>query len=111
MASSLLRERAPAKVNLTLHVLGRRDDGFHELDSLVAFAGCAADLLTLVPGPVLSLATSGPFAQAAGPEEANLTLTAARALAARVEGLVAGRFELVKRVPVAAGLGGGSADA
>lgn len=111
MASPLLRERAPAKVNLTLHVLGRRDDGFHELDSLVAFAGCAADLLTLEPGPALSLAVSGPFAQAAGPDDDNLVLKAARALASRVDGLRTGRFALVKRVPVAAGLGGGSADA
>ncbi|MFJ5488679.1 4-(cytidine 5'-diphospho)-2-C-methyl-D-erythritol kinase, partial [Hansschlegelia beijingensis] len=52
----LLRARAPAKVNLTLHVLGRRLDGFHELDSLVAFAGCAADALTLEPDCPLSLA-------------------------------------------------------
>ncbi|GLK76614.1 4-diphosphocytidyl-2-C-methyl-D-erythritol kinase [Methylopila jiangsuensis] len=111
MAPHLLRERAPAKVNLTLHVLGRRDDGYHELDSLVAFAGCAADLLTLEPGPSPALAVSGPFAQAAGPEDGNLVLKAARALAARVEGLRTGRFALTKRVPVAAGLGGGSADA
>ncbi|MFD1703812.1 4-(cytidine 5'-diphospho)-2-C-methyl-D-erythritol kinase [Methylopila henanensis] len=107
----LLRERAPAKVNLTLHVRGRRADGYHELDSLVAFAGCAADLVTLVPGPGLSLAVSGPFGDAAGPDEDNLVIRAARAAAERVEGLVLGAFTLVKRVPVAAGLGGGSADA
>ncbi len=108
----LLRARAPAKVNLALHVLGRRADGYHELDSLVAFAGCAADALTLEPGPTLSLGrVEGPFAEAAGPEEGNLVLRAARAAAERIEGLRLGAFSLTKRVPVAAGLGGGSADA
>ena len=107
-----LRERAPAKINLTLHVLGRRADGFHELDSLVAFAGCAADALTLEPGARLALgAIDGPFAGAAGPDEDNLVLKAARAAAGRMEGLVLGTFSLTKRIPVAAGLGGGSADA
>ncbi|MBB3973504.1 4-(cytidine 5'-diphospho)-2-C-methyl-D-erythritol kinase [Hansschlegelia beijingensis] len=107
----LLRARAPAKVNLTLHVLGRRLDGFHELDSLVAFAGCAADALTLEPDGPLSLAVEGPFSDAAGPTDDNLVLKAAREAAARIEGLRLGRFTLVKRVPVAAGIGGGSADA
>lgn len=107
----LLRARAPAKVNLTLHVLGRRADGFHELDSLVAFAGCAADALTLEPGLPLDLAVSGPFAGPAGEGADNLVLKAARAAAERIEGLRLGRFALVKRIPVAAGLGGGSADA
>lgn len=107
----MLRSRAPAKVNLTLHVLGRRADGFHELDSLVAFAGCAVDLLTLEPGGPLSLSVQGPFAQAAGEDGDNLVLKASRAAASRIPGLVLGRFSLVKRIPVAAGLGGGSADA
>ncbi len=105
-------ERAPAKVNLTLHVLGRRADGFHELDSLVAFAGCAADVVALEPGPGLALAAvDGPFAPAAGPDADNLVLRAARAAAERIEGLRLGAFHLTKRIPVAAGLGGGSADA
>jgi len=107
----LLRARAPAKVNLTLHVIGRRRDGFHELDSLVAFAGCAADALTLEPDRPLSLTVAGPFAEAAGASDDNLVLKVARAAAERIEGLRLGRFSLVKRVPVAAGLGGGSADA
>src|SRR4051794_4359528 len=107
----MLRSRAPAKVNLTLHVLGRRDDGFHELDSLVAFAGCAADSLTLEPGADLSIEVSGPFADGAGPEADNLVIRAANAFAARAPDAVLGRFSLVKRTPVAAGLGGGSADA
>jgi 4-diphosphocytidyl-2-C-methyl-D-erythritol kinase len=107
----MLRARAPAKVNLTLHVLGRRADGFHELDSLVAFAGCAADALTLEPDGDLALDVSGTFADAAGEGGDNLVLKAARAAAERIEGLRLGRFALVKRIPVAAGLGGGSADA
>ncbi|MFC7051981.1 4-(cytidine 5'-diphospho)-2-C-methyl-D-erythritol kinase [Hansschlegelia quercus] len=107
----MLRARAPAKVNLTLHVLGRRADGFHELDSLVAFAGCAADSLTLAPGADLAIDVSGPFADGAGPEAENLVIKAANAFGARARSAVLGRFSLVKRTPVAAGLGGGSADA
>ncbi|WP_020180503.1 4-(cytidine 5'-diphospho)-2-C-methyl-D-erythritol kinase [Methylopila sp. M107] len=107
-----LRARAPAKVNLTLRVLGRRPDGFHELDSVVAFAGCAVDVVTLAQGSGLALgAVDGPFADAAGPDDDNLVLKAARAAADRIEGLTLGTFSLVKRIPVAAGLGGGSADA
>jgi 4-diphosphocytidyl-2-C-methyl-D-erythritol kinase len=103
-------EAAPAKVNLTLHVLGRRPDGYHELESLVAFAG-VGDTLAFAPGRGLELTVRGPTARAAGAGADNLVLKAARALAARVEDLRLGRFALAKRLPVAAGLGGGSADA
>ena len=109
MAARPLATRAPAKVNLTLHVLGRRPDGYHELESLVAFAGTGDDL-SLIPGE-LSLSVSGPTADAAGGEADNLVLKAARALARRVPGLRTGAFHLTKRLPVAAGIGGGSADA
>jgi 4-diphosphocytidyl-2-C-methyl-D-erythritol kinase len=102
--------RAHAKVNLTLHVEGRRADGWHELASFVAFAG-VSDTLSLAPGPGLTLAVSGPRASGAGPDADNLILKAARALAGRREGLVTGDFALVKRLPAAAGIGGGSADA
>ena len=102
--------RAPAKVNLTLHILGRREDGYHELDSIVAFAG-VGDRLAFVPDAPLSLEVVGPTAEAAGPEGDNLVLKAARALAERVSGLRLGRFVLWKQLPVAAGLGGGSSDA
>jgi 4-diphosphocytidyl-2-C-methyl-D-erythritol kinase len=102
--------RAPAKVNLTLHILGRREDGYHELDSIVAFAG-VGDRLAFEPDAPLGLTTAGPTAEAAGPEGDNLVLKAARALAARVPGLRLGRFTLWKQLPVAAGLGGGSSDA
>jgi 4-diphosphocytidyl-2-C-methyl-D-erythritol kinase len=105
-----VREKAPAKVNLTLRVLGRRADGLHEIESLVAFAN-VADALTLTPGDALALSVAGPTAAAAGDVAENLVLKAARALAERVEALKLGRFALSKRLPVAAGLGGGSADA
>ena len=110
MASTARAEKAPAKVNLTLRVLGRRADGYHELESLVAFAG-VGDVLTFAPGDALTLAVSGPTAPAAGDSADNLVLKAARALAERIAGLTLGRFALSKRLPVAAGLGGGSADA
>jgi 4-diphosphocytidyl-2-C-methyl-D-erythritol kinase len=102
--------RAPAKINLTLRVVGRRTDGYHELESLVAFAGLC-DWVSFEPGrdPVLELL--GPRAGEAGPVDENLVLRASRALAACVPELELGRFRLVKRLPAAAGLGGGSADA
>jgi 4-diphosphocytidyl-2-C-methyl-D-erythritol kinase len=103
-------EHAPAKVNLTLRVLGRRPDGYHNLASLVVFAD-VGDRLSFEPGPRLRLTLCGPTAAAAGRRADNLVLAAARALAARVRGLTLGRFRLDKRLPVAAGLGGGSADA
>jgi 4-diphosphocytidyl-2-C-methyl-D-erythritol kinase len=110
MAAAARAEKAPAKINLTLHVLGRRADGYHEIESLVAFAG-VGDALTFTPGGTSALAVAGPTAPAAGDVADNLVLKAARALAERVAGLELGRFALSKRLPVAAGLGGGSADA
>jgi 4-diphosphocytidyl-2-C-methyl-D-erythritol kinase len=103
-------ERAPAKVNLTLRVLGARPDGYHELESLVVFAA-VGDALTFTPGKDLTLSVRGPTAAAAGDLGDNLVLKAARALAQRCEGLEVGSFSLAKRLPVAAGLGGGSTDA
>ena len=105
-----LLTRAPAKINLTLHVVGRRPDGFHDLESLVVFAG-VADVLALDPSAPLGLLVSGPTATGAGDTEGNLVLKATRALAARVPGLRTGRFRLTKRLPVGAGIGGGSSDA
>jgi 4-diphosphocytidyl-2-C-methyl-D-erythritol kinase len=102
--------RARAKVNLTLHILGRRLDGWHELDSVVAFAGCS-DWLSFEPGATLSLSVDGPTAESAGRIADNLVLRAARELIDRVPGLRLGKFHLRKNLPVAAGLGGGSSDA
>jgi 4-diphosphocytidyl-2-C-methyl-D-erythritol kinase len=105
-----LVEDGRAKVNLTLRVVGRRVDGYHDLESMVAFADCA-DRLTLTPGSELSLRTSGPLAQHCGEAADNLVLKAARLLGRRVPDLKVGGFILDKVLPVAAGIGGGSADA
>jgi len=100
----------PAQNNLTFHVLGRRADGYHDLESLVAFAGTGDDLW-LEPGPDLALTVKGPTAPLAGNEMDNLVIKAARFLMERVDGLKVGTFHLTKRLPVAAGIGGGSSDA
>jgi 4-diphosphocytidyl-2-C-methyl-D-erythritol kinase len=109
-SSPVLVEHGRAKVNLTLRVVGRRVDGYHDLESVVAFADCA-DRLTLTPGPELHLNTIGPLAEACGETADNLVLKATRLLAERVPGLKLGQFTLDKVLPVAAGIGGGSADA
>lgn len=106
----MLREEGRAKVNLTLRVVGRRVDGYHELESVVAFADCA-DQLSLTPGPKLQLRTIGPLAEACGEASDNLVFKAAQLLAERVTDLKLGEFVLNKVLPVAAGIGGGSADA
>ncbi|MCW5716139.1 MAG: 4-(cytidine 5'-diphospho)-2-C-methyl-D-erythritol kinase [Bauldia sp.] len=108
-AAPVPSEAAPAKVNLALHVRGRRPDGYHDLDTLVVFAA-DADTVELAEGGD-ALTIDGPFGQLLrGDESENLVLRAARRLAAR-----AGRswpaLRLTKNLPVAAGLGGGSADA
>jgi 4-diphosphocytidyl-2-C-methyl-D-erythritol kinase len=105
-----LTEHARAKVNLTLRVNGRRVDGYHDLESVVAFCDCA-DRLTLTPGPELILTMTGPLAGACGETSDNLVLKAAQLLGRSVAGLKAGSFALEKILPVAAGIGGGSADA
>src|SRR5271157_3826429 len=108
--SRLLAARAPAKINLTLHIEGRRPDGYHELQSLVAFAG-AGDFLTFEPAEHFDLTLEGPTATAAGDGGDNLVARAERALRAEKPDLRTGRFHLVKRLPVSAGIGGGSSDA
>ena len=102
-----LRHTAKAKLNLTLEVLGRRDDFYHEIRSLVAFAALG-DGLELEPGQDLALAVDGPFAAALSGD--NLVIAAAEAARSKARATL-GRFSLVKNLPVAAGLGGGSADA
>jgi 4-diphosphocytidyl-2-C-methyl-D-erythritol kinase len=105
-----LVEDGRAKVNLTLRVVGRRVDGYHELESVVAFADCA-DRLSLTPGSELNLKTTGPLAQDCGEISDNLVFKAAQLLGERVPDLTFGDFTLDKVLPVAAGIGGGSADA
>nr|WP_302474477.1 4-(cytidine 5'-diphospho)-2-C-methyl-D-erythritol kinase [Roseococcus sp. MDT2-1-1] len=105
-----MREAAPAKVNLFLHVTGRRADGYHLLDSLAVF-GPAADELRGESASSLSLRVEGPFGCALAGEADNLVLRAARALAERGGVSPRAALTLVKRLPVASGIGGGSADA
>ena len=106
----MLEAFAPAKINLALHVLGRRADGYHLLDSLVVFAA-VGDTLRAGPAEDLTLAVAGPFGAALAGEADNLVLRAARLLAE--SGGVAPRARLIldKQLPVASGIGGGSADA
>jgi 4-diphosphocytidyl-2-C-methyl-D-erythritol kinase len=103
-----VRELAPAKINLTLSVLGRRTDGYHELESLVTFAD-VHDVVTLEPGAAGSVVVAGPFAGYIGGE--NLLVRALTLLADADHALRLGSVRLDKHLPVAAGIGGGSADA
>ena len=105
---AIFTEQAPAKVNLTLRILGRRPDGYHELESLVGFAGIG-DLVTLDPGLPADLEVTGPFAD--GIDGPNLVGRALQLVKAAHPRMQLGRVMLDKRLPVAAGLGGGSADA
>jgi len=104
------KARARAKINLTLHILSRRDNGYHDLESLVTFAAFG-DELTLVEGSQLALSLSGPQSAALKNDADNHILKAAQALTARVKNLRVGKFHLVKSLPLASGMGGGSADA
>jgi 4-diphosphocytidyl-2-C-methyl-D-erythritol kinase len=100
---------AAAKINLYLQVVGRRSDGYHLLDSLVAFAG-VGDSVVLRPADDLSLHIDGPNAGALTVEPDNMVLKAARALAAAAGVPAKAAITLTKRLPVASGIGGGSAD-
>ena len=102
-----LSEPAPAKVNLCLHVTGRRNDGYHLLDSLVAFPAIG-DLIEAEPARALSLSVRGSFGNELAVSAGNSVLAAAEAL--RPVG-VGAALRLTKRLPVASGVGGGSADA
>ena len=105
MSAPALRLTARAKINLYLHVVGRRDDGYHLMDSLVCFAELG-DELAIAPGARLSLTLDGPFAPALSSSD-NLVLRAARL----VDPTRGAALHLNKQLPVAAGIGGGSADA
>ncbi|MCC5975287.1 MAG: 4-(cytidine 5'-diphospho)-2-C-methyl-D-erythritol kinase [Rubellimicrobium sp.] len=104
------RGLAPAKVNLALHVTGQRADGYHLLDSLVVFAGLG-DLVTAQPARDVTLKVMGPFAPGVPVDEDNSVLRAARALRAARNVVAGAAITLTKRLPHAAGLGSGSADA
>jgi 4-diphosphocytidyl-2-C-methyl-D-erythritol kinase len=103
---------AAAKINLALHVTGRRADGYHLLDSAVMFAADAGDRLTIEPAAETALAIAGPFGEGLETDSGNLVLRAVAALAAECPGRVKPcRLTLEKNLPVASGIGGGSADA
>jgi 4-diphosphocytidyl-2-C-methyl-D-erythritol kinase len=106
----MIAEFAPAKINLSLHVVGKRVDGYHLLDSLVAFADIG-DAILAAPNDLLSMAVDGPFAPALLEEPDNLVLRAARALAAALGTDEGAKIRLTKNLPVASGIGGGSSDA
>jgi 4-diphosphocytidyl-2-C-methyl-D-erythritol kinase len=110
--AAAIRLAAPAKVNLHLHVIGRRPDGYHLLDSLMAFAA-VHDVVAVAPADALALDVTGPYAGALDGLAAddNLMLRAARALAAAAGVAPQAHLTLVKHLPVAGGIGGGSADA
>jgi 4-diphosphocytidyl-2-C-methyl-D-erythritol kinase len=109
-----LREAAPAKINLYMHIVGRRPDGMHSIDSLVVFAELG-DVVTVSPGNGISLTRSGPMAGDLPPVADDLVFRAATLLAASA-GVTAGAapgavIQVQKNLPVAGGIGGGSADA
>jgi len=107
----MVDRRAPAKLNLYLHVVGRRADGYHLLDSLVAFADFG-DRVSAVAAPSLTLSVVGPFAaELAGSASANLVWRAASLLAERAGIEPRAALTLEKNLPVASGIGGGSSDA
>jgi 4-diphosphocytidyl-2-C-methyl-D-erythritol kinase len=102
---------APAKVNLFLHAGSPRSDGYHPLESLVAFADYGDDLTLAADAEDFAIRIDGPFVKAAGDPDQNLVLKAARALRERIPGIRGGQFHLTKNLPAGAGLGGGSSDA
>jgi 4-diphosphocytidyl-2-C-methyl-D-erythritol kinase len=102
-------EFAPAKINLTLEILGRRPDAYHELRSLVAFAQDVGDVLMLTTGSAAGVETTGPFADAI--VGSNLVDKAVTAFSSRIAIAPAASISLQKNLPVASGIGGGSADA
>ncbi len=109
MPETPIVEHARAKVNLTLKVVGKLPNGYHALESLVAFAESPADVVTLVPGVATGVTVIGPGASAIVGE--NLIARALRLAAEAEPGLTLGHVTLEKHLPVAAGVGGGSADA
>lgn len=108
--ASAIREAAPAKINLFLHIVGRRPDGMHLIDSLVVFAELG-DVVTVSPGNDISLTRAGPMAGDLPPLADDLVFRAATLLA-QAAGVAAGaEIDVQKNLPVASGIGGGSADA
>ncbi|GBR53867.1 4-(cytidine 5'-diphospho)-2-C-methyl-D-erythritol kinase [Gluconobacter sphaericus] len=115
-SSAAPQTSAHAKINLFLHITGRRDDGYHLLDSLAVFAGASDRVALTAPSDTMSLTIDGPFGQGLEADDQNLVLRAARALQAQAGSTIGGltesfHLELQKNLPVSSGIGGGSADA
>lgn len=115
-SSAAPQTSAHAKINLFLHITGRRDDGYHLLDSLAVFAGASDRVALTAPSDTMSLTIDGPFGQGLEADDQNLVLRAARALQAQAGTTIGGltesfHLELQKNLPVSSGIGGGSADA
>lgn len=105
-----IREFAPAKINLYLHVTGKREDGYHLLDSLIAFADIG-DWIEVEESEELSLSIKGRFGNHLGGGEDNLVLRATRMLQDKASIKKGAKITLEKNLPIASGIGGGSADA
>ena len=110
MSADAIAQFAPAKINLYLHVTGRQENGYHELDSLVVFAD-VGDWVLARPAAQTALKITGPHASKLDCGRDNLVMRAANTLAARIGGAETAALELEKNLPVASGIGGGSADA
>lgn len=105
-----IKANAPAKINLTLHVTGQREDGYHLLDSMVTFAE-VSDIITATKAIDMRLTVSGPFAMGVPTDHSNLVLRAAEALRIERGVKMGAHLHLEKNLPHAAGIGGGSSDA
>ena len=110
VAETSIVDAAPAKINLYLHVTGKRTDGYHLLDSLVVLAD-VGDQITATPSDILTLDYTGPFAKVLPPAKSNLVLHAAERLKDAFDVSAGAALKLNKALPVASGIGGGSADA
>jgi len=110
MSGNTVVTEAPAKINLYLHVTAKRADGYHLLDSLIAFAD-VGDTIEASDADELMLGCDGPFGAVLGTEPDNLVLKAAKLLAERADVPAHAHLRLTKRLPIASGIGGGSADA
>ncbi len=109
MSGNKIKAQAPAKINLFLHVTGKREDGYHLLESLVGFCDIA-DVITISSSSKFNLTIDGPFASALNVED-NLIVKTVNLLAEYADKLTALNIHLTKNIPLGAGLGGGSADA
>ena len=102
--------KAPAKVNLYLHITGKREDGYHLVDSLVSFTDFG-DMVTVSPAEELTLSAAGHYADGMPMDDSNLVLRMARRLQQETGCTKGAKIHIDKEIPVSAGVGGGSTDA